>query len=82
MERGTVAFQRESRPSRFRDVFYVPGLKKNLISVSTIEAKGFEVRFRVGHVYIQLRFDEGDWHMVWEVIQVGLSAHVSIDEQQ
>lgn len=51
--RGTVAFQRESRPPlRFRDVFYVPGLKKNLISVSTIEDKGFEVRFRDGRVYI------------------------------
>ena len=31
--RGTVAFQRESQPPlRFRDVYYVPGLKKNLIS--------------------------------------------------
>ena len=30
--RGTVAFQRESRPPlRFRDVYYVPRLKKNLI---------------------------------------------------
>ena len=51
--RGTVAFQRESRPPlRFRDVYYVPGLKKNLISVSTIEDKGLEVLFRGGHVYI------------------------------
>jgi hypothetical protein len=34
--RGTVSFQRELRPPMvFRDVLYVPGLKKNLISVST-----------------------------------------------
>ena len=46
--RGIVAFQRESRPPlRFRDVYYVPGLKKNLISVSTIEDRGLEVLFRV-----------------------------------
>ena len=33
-------------------MYYVPGLRKNLISVSTIEDKGFEVRFREGRVYI------------------------------
>ena len=37
---------------RFRDVYYVPGLKKNLISVSTIEDRGIEVLFRDGRVYI------------------------------
>ena len=53
MGRGTVSFQRESRPPlRFRDVYYVPGLQKNLLSVSTIEDRVFEVRFREGHVYI------------------------------
>ena len=51
--RETVAFQRESRPPfRFRDVYYVPGLKKNLISVSTIEGRGLEVLFRDSCVYI------------------------------
>jgi hypothetical protein len=41
---GTVSFQRELRPPMvFRDVLYVPGLKKNLISVSTIQDRGFEV---------------------------------------
>ena len=30
-------------------VIYVAGLKKNLISVSTIEEKGYEVTFRGGH---------------------------------
>jgi hypothetical protein len=45
--RGTVSFQRELRPPLvFKDVLYVPGLKKNLISVSSIQDKGFEVSFR------------------------------------
>ena len=51
--RGTISFQRESRhPLRFQDVYYAPGLRKNLISVSTIEDKGFEVRFHEGRIYI------------------------------
>ena len=53
VSKGTVAFQRESRPPlRFQDVYYVSRLKKNLISVSTIENKGPEVLFRDGRVYI------------------------------
>ena len=32
-------------------MYYLPGLRKNLISVSTIEDSGFEVCFREGHVY-------------------------------
>ena len=41
---GTVSFQRESQPPMLvRDVLYVMGLKKNLISISTIEDMGYEV---------------------------------------
>jgi hypothetical protein len=44
---GTISFQRESQPPMLlRDVLYVPSLKKNLISVSTIEERGYEVLFR------------------------------------
>ena len=43
---GTVSFQRESLPPlKVREVLYVPGLKKNLISMSTIEDQGYEVTF-------------------------------------
>ena len=43
---GTVSFQRESgKPLNFADVLYVPGLTKNLISVFTLEDKGFQVKF-------------------------------------
>ena len=51
--RGTISFQRELRPPMvFMDVLYVPGLKKNLISVSTIQDRGFEVSFRGDEVLI------------------------------
>jgi hypothetical protein len=53
---GTISFQRESLPPMLlRDVLYVPGLKKNLISVSTIEDRGYEVLFRDGQVLYFLR---------------------------
>jgi hypothetical protein len=45
--RGTVTFQRESMPPiSIMDVLYVPGMKKNLISVSTLQDRGLEVSFR------------------------------------
>ena len=45
--RGTVTFQRESLPPiLFRDVLYIHGLKKNLISVSTLQDRGLEVSFK------------------------------------
>ena len=48
---GTISFQRESLPPlEVSEVLYVPGLKKNLILVSTIEDKGYEVTFRGGQV--------------------------------
>jgi hypothetical protein len=44
---GTVAFQRESlHPLKLLEVLYVPGLKKNLVSVSCIEDRGYVVDFR------------------------------------
>jgi hypothetical protein len=45
--RGIVSFQRELMPPLvFRDVLYVPKLKKNMISISSIKYRGFEVSFR------------------------------------
>jgi hypothetical protein len=49
-----MSFQRESGKSlRFVDVLYVLGLTENIVSVLTLEDKGFEVTFRVGKVYIR-----------------------------
>jgi hypothetical protein len=48
---GTISFQRESQPPLLvRDVLYVLGLKKNLISISTIEDRGYELVFHDGQV--------------------------------
>jgi hypothetical protein len=50
---GIVTFRRDSMPPiSFRDVLYVPGLKKNLISVSTLQDRGLEVTFRGTEVLI------------------------------
>ena len=50
---GTIAFQRESMsPMTLRDVLFVPGMKKNLISVSMNEDKGLGVSFLDGHVRV------------------------------
>ena len=42
-----------SKPLSFVDVLYVPGLTKNLILVSTLEDKGYQVKFRDHRVYIR-----------------------------
>jgi hypothetical protein len=50
---GSVTFQIDAMPPiSFRDVLYVPGLKKNLISVSTLQDRGLEVSFKGTEVYI------------------------------
>jgi hypothetical protein len=35
---------------KMKDVLYVPGLKKNLLSISTLDKKGFRVAFIDGEV--------------------------------
>jgi hypothetical protein len=48
---GTVTFQRESgKPLMVRDVLYVLGMTKNLISVSALEDMGYMVSFQDGQV--------------------------------
>ena len=39
---------------------YVPGLTENLISVSTLEDKGYEVKFRDHRVYIRPKGSDRD----------------------
>jgi hypothetical protein len=53
---GTVSFRRESLPPiSFTDVLFIPGMKKNLISVSTLQDRGLEVTFRGTEVLIHPR---------------------------
>jgi hypothetical protein len=50
---GTVAFQRDGMPPiSFTDVLYVPGMKNNLISVSTLQDRGLQVTSRGTEVLI------------------------------
>ena len=51
---GTVAFQREhGAPITLIDVKYVPGLKKNLVSVEMLEDKGYDVVLSKGNAFLR-----------------------------
>ena len=51
---GTMQFQVESGGSfDAQEVLYVPSLKKNLLSISVMEDKGYEVNFQRGKVFIR-----------------------------
>ena len=51
---GTVVFQREhGAPLTLIDVKYVPGLKKNLVSVAMLEDKGYDVVFSKGNTFLR-----------------------------
>jgi hypothetical protein len=46
---GTSSFQLDSDiPLQLSEVLYVPGMKRNLVSVSTLEDKGYKVTFSEG----------------------------------
>jgi predicted aspartyl protease len=48
---GESNYKLNSRNSmKMKDVLYVPGLKKNVLSISTLEKKGFRVSFIDGEV--------------------------------
>ena len=48
---GESTYKLDSRtPMRMKDVLYVPGLTKNLLSISVLDKKGFRVAFIYGEV--------------------------------
>jgi len=51
---GTIIFQRE-HGSRLTltDVKYVPGLKRNLVSITMLEDRGYDVVFSKGKVFLR-----------------------------
>jgi len=54
---GIFSFQRElGNPLHLKDVLYVPGLRQNLVSVATLEDKGYDIIFSRGKVYLQHLF--------------------------
>ena len=51
---GTDVFQREhGSPLSLYNVMYVPGLKKNLVSIAMLEDKGYDVVFSLGKVFLR-----------------------------
>ena len=51
---GTVVFQREHGALiTLTDAKYVPGLKRNLVSIMMIENKGYDVIFSKGKVFLR-----------------------------
>jgi hypothetical protein len=53
---GTTLFQLDSKkPIRMSDVLYVSGLKKNLLSISSMEDRGYVVELSGGNVLACLR---------------------------
>jgi hypothetical protein len=49
-----VQFQLESGGSfDAQELLYIPGLKKNMLSISVMEDKGYEVNFWRGRVFIR-----------------------------
>eukprot|EP00253_Pinus_taeda_P023730 PITA_23730 len=51
---GTITFKREhGDPLNLKNVMYVPGLKKNLVFVSMLEDRGYDVIFSKGKVFLQ-----------------------------
>ena len=51
---GTVIFQREHGARlTLTDVKYVPGLKRNLVSIAMLEDRGYDVVFSKGKVFLR-----------------------------
>jgi len=51
---GTVVFQRvHGAPLTLTDVKYVSGLKKNLVSVTVLEHKGYDIVFSEGKAFLR-----------------------------
>ena len=51
---GTITFHREhAAPLTLKKIMHVPGLTKNLVSISLLEDRGYDVIFLKGKVFLQ-----------------------------
>jgi len=51
---GIVTFQRElGSPLRLKDVMFVIGLKKNIISIAVLKDRGYDVIFNKGKTFLR-----------------------------
>jgi hypothetical protein len=70
---GETAYRLDSeKPMKMKEVLYVPGLKKNLFSISALDEKGFKVSFIDGGVLMWLRGKSIDHDVVIGVQEGGL----------
>eukprot|EP00253_Pinus_taeda_P001893 PITA_01893 len=75
---GTVSFQREhGAPCTLTDVKYVLGLKKNLVSVTMLEDKGYDVVFSKGKMFLR-HIATGQTKNIW--IQVKNLYKLEVDD--
>jgi hypothetical protein len=70
---GEASYRLDSgKPMKMKDVLYVPGLKKNLLSISALDEKGFRVAFIDGEVLMWSRGKSIDDAIVIGVQEGGL----------
>ena len=51
---GTITYERESgNQFLLKNVMHVPGLKKNLVSITMLEDKGYDVVFSEGKAFLR-----------------------------
>ena len=61
---GTISFERESgKPFVLKEVMHVLGLKKNLIFVSMLEDKGYDVVFSEGKAFLRSKATSETWRI-------------------
>jgi hypothetical protein len=71
---GTSTFQLDSDiPLQLSEVLYVPGMKRNLVSISALEDKGYKVTFSKGKVLAWHKDSHINSARVIGVIQVDYS---------
>jgi hypothetical protein len=70
---GEASYKLDSgKPMKMKEVLYVPGLKKNLLSISTLDEKGYRVAFVDGQVLMWPRGKTFDDVVVIGVQEGGL----------
>jgi hypothetical protein len=60
------------KPMKMKEFLYVPGLKKNILSISALDKKGFRVAFIDGQVFMWPRGKTLDHAVVIGVVEGGL----------
>ena len=65
---GEASYKLDSgKPMKMKDVLYVPGLKKNLLSISALDKKGFIFAFIYGKVLMWTKVKTID-----DVVEIGV----------